>query len=591
MPRLTVASGLVGFALAVTSGCGLLIGLDEFTNEACEAGSVVECPYSGAPGTKDVGACHAAVRVCKPDRSGYEPCTGEVTPQPETCADPADEDCDGEANEGCTCLVGETEPCYSGPPETEGVGLCIGGTRACLADGSGWGPCEGEVSPAPEACASQDDEDCDGHDCVQWGLLFGDDTAQYVSDAAVDSMGNTYVVGRFFGAIQLEGNTLVAAGGSDLFLAKFDASGHHVWSLQIGDNGSEEGQSVAVDGEGNVVVGGFDFDFIMSSPALFVRKYDSFGGQLWGKTLWGSFCGFGDRSSIESIATDAQGDIVLAGYFCGNIDFGDGAISAPADSPDGFVAKLRGSDGSGKTSDGAWTRVFGDGQSQYARAVAVDPAGSIIVAGDFYGTVNLGLGTLTSAGDRDVFLAKYTAQGGASWSRRVGAVGDQMVNGLALDGIGGPIITGSFEGAVDFGAGAVPADGYDGFALGYSSGNIYQWSVTFGGPGEQTGRALAVDASGQVFLAGTFEGSVDLGAGMLTSSGGSDMFLAKLTSSGVGIWSKQFGDTDTQIASAIGLVAGESPVLVGHVRGTVDLGAGALTAAGDFDGFVARFGL
>src|SRR5690349_19327284 len=61
-----------------------------------------------------------------------------------------------------TCMPGETVSCYSGPPATEGVGLCKAGTKTCAEDSTGFGPCVGEVLPQPENCAAPEDEDCDG---------------------------------------------------------------------------------------------------------------------------------------------------------------------------------------------------------------------------------------------------------------------------------------------------------------------------------------------------------------------------------------------------------------------------------------------
>ena len=62
-----------------------------------------------------------------------------------------------------SCVPGSTTPCYSGPPDTEGVGICSAGVKTCDSDGTSYGPCEGEVLPAPEEnCATPADDDCDG---------------------------------------------------------------------------------------------------------------------------------------------------------------------------------------------------------------------------------------------------------------------------------------------------------------------------------------------------------------------------------------------------------------------------------------------
>ncbi len=81
-------------------------------------------------------------------------------------------DCNGEAADGCEHNVTElgdcaceplaTRSCYDGAGGTLGVGACKGGISTCDASGLFWGPCEGQVLPAPEQCANQVDEDCNG---------------------------------------------------------------------------------------------------------------------------------------------------------------------------------------------------------------------------------------------------------------------------------------------------------------------------------------------------------------------------------------------------------------------------------------------
>ncbi len=61
----------------------------------------------------------------------------------------------------CTCAPNSTKSCYSGAPGTENIGTCVGGTQTCLASGTAWSPCVGQVIPVPEKCNGLDD-DCDG---------------------------------------------------------------------------------------------------------------------------------------------------------------------------------------------------------------------------------------------------------------------------------------------------------------------------------------------------------------------------------------------------------------------------------------------
>jgi hypothetical protein len=150
-------------ASATTQGTGVG-GSSGTTGAVCQPGAVVEC-FSGAPEQKNVGLCHAGQQTCDADGSGFGPCEGEVLPTQETCGNPADEDCDGLVNEegpDCVCTPGDTQPCYSGPPATKGVGPCKAGTQVCNAKGTGWGACAGQVTPVAETCFTGIDDDCDG---------------------------------------------------------------------------------------------------------------------------------------------------------------------------------------------------------------------------------------------------------------------------------------------------------------------------------------------------------------------------------------------------------------------------------------------
>ncbi|AKT40210.1 hypothetical protein [Chondromyces crocatus] len=145
------------------------------SQKACSPGHGRAC-YTGDPATRDVGACVAGVEICLEDGSGYGPCEHEVTPVSESCANDVDDDCDGEVNQGCECFPGDTEPCYNGPPETEGVGICRSGIRTCSPEGTWFAACMGEVLPMQvEDLNTPEDDDCTGTPsdslCEQNGIL------------------------------------------------------------------------------------------------------------------------------------------------------------------------------------------------------------------------------------------------------------------------------------------------------------------------------------------------------------------------------------------------------------------------------------
>ncbi|WP_437656974.1 reverse transcriptase domain-containing protein [Sorangium sp. So ce1182] len=300
----------------------------------CVPGTEVLC-YAGDIESIGVGACQAGRSRCNEAGSGFGPCLGQVLPAAETCATEVDDDCDGAVNEegaGCACLPHEVVPCYAGPPGTEGVGACAAGTATCDALGTSLGPCEGEVLPAPEVCATGADEDCDGSECPSHTLRaagLGGPGDEGVTAVAADAEGNLYVTGWFTGTVDFGAGPLVCAGGRDVFLLKLDPAGRAIWSKRFGSKYGEWSKAIAVDASGNILLGGdYDGDRSWTFPVppavdfgggplpwndredsgVFVVKLDPSGNHLFS---YGYVTGSPWNSSMEEIAVDAAGNVFL----------------------------------------------------------------------------------------------------------------------------------------------------------------------------------------------------------------------------------------------------------------------------------------
>ena len=122
-----------------------------------------------------------------------------------------------------------------------------------------------------------------------WSRDYGDGDYNDVSDIAVDLLGNVSITGSFEDDLNFGGISLVSAGYKDIFLAKFDVNGNHVWSQRFGNNSADDGYSVDTDGLGNVVAGGYFFDTV------------DFGGGQKGST--GRCSGFVAKFEAESVPT------------------------------------------------------------------------------------------------------------------------------------------------------------------------------------------------------------------------------------------------------------------------------------------------
>ena len=225
-----------------------------------------------------------------------------------------------------------------------------------------------------------------------------------------------------------------------------------------------------------------------------------------------------------------------------------------------------------------------------ATATATDAAGNVYVAGSFTGTLSVAGVTLTSAGATDVFVAKYRPGGSPAWVQRAGGAGPDEARALVVSGAG-VYVAGTSTGGAAFGSTTLPgaATAAVGFVAkladaGSSAGFV--WAQAAG----QEARALAVQGSG-VFVAGNFAGTATFGSTTLTSTGFSDMFVARLTDAGAAssyAWVQRSGGPDFEGATALAATPAGAVYVAGYYVGRATFGPTALANAGSYDVFVAK---
>jgi hypothetical protein len=224
--------------------------------------------------------------------------------------------------------------------------------------------------------------------------------------------------------------------------------------------------------------------------------------------------------------------------------------------------------------------------------IAFAPNGTdFVVAGRFNGTVNFGCGNMTAAGSTkaDVYAAKYDSTGKCLWSVRGGSVesndGDYGV-AVAVDPSGNVYVAGNFYATSTFLGQSLTVTGVtDIFVMKLSSAGAIQWLKGFGGAGVDRVGGIAA-YSGGVVLGGDFEQSAQFGSTNLTSAGLNDAVLLSLDTAGNVRWVKQYGGTGAdQIRGVTVNTADASIYAAGQFWNSVDFGAGSLTSAGRADAF------
>jgi hypothetical protein len=198
---------------------------------------------------------------------------------------------------------------------------------------------------------------------------------------------------------------------------------------------------------------------------------------------------------------------------------------------------------------------------------------------------------MTSSGDSDIFIMKYSPLGVLQWSKRIGGSSYDKAYSVAVDSSGNVIVTGYFGGTADFGGGTLTSAGfYDIFLAKYSSSGGYLWSKSFGSTTIDIGYGLTVDSTNNIILVGFFQATVDFGGGLLTSAGTSDIIVAKYSSAGTHLWSESFGSTGDDVAYGVAVDSSDSDnvLVTGYFNGTVDFGSVPLTSNGFADVFLVK---
>jgi hypothetical protein len=474
------------------------------------------------------------------------------------------------------CDPGTTRACYDGPPETFGIGACRAGTKTCDATGTAYGPCAGEVLPGTPSCDGAEDVACDGapgcHGRPIWSVAFPSAGATFAFDTA--------------------GDTAIAFGGNfePPTVQKLAPDGSTRWTWTAPNDVAYEVPLVGVGPTGDVaMVAAFNGSAIDLGMGLetfpdgdytLVLVLDAATGKLRWHYIAAAFWSNG-------VMVGPAGDVTLLGN--GDEDV-DGSVLAV---PGTAVAHF---DPAGAHT---WTKSFGILQVQ---SVTAAPDGSTILDGN--SSVAVSFGDLTiGGGDVPVtYLAAVDPGGSPAWAQLAGlTVTESIAAGggdrLARAGIYSDP-TGSAPTPGDLGGGRtcpVPSGSGAGlFVAGHDLKGDGLWARCLLGDASTTIASPAVGPSGEVAIGGTFVGTgpIDLGGGPLLVTPGVDildyLYAGLYDASGALLWSRRLGAAVDASLLAIG-VAGAGDVLVaGTFTGTLDLGAGPLTADPNGSIFVAR---
>ena len=483
------------------------------------------------------------------------------------------------------CAGGNADPSASaggvgdtGPQEgtaSSGDGASGDDAETSGADGTGTGGWTAE-------CQSQGTcglgEACNGNEDCELGQCAGGICCDAACDGACESCSAQGLCGPT-PAGQDPACTPECPGGGQ-------CGGEPAWALGFG--APSEGESfdsaydLAVDGEGNVyVVGSFQgsVDFgggVLTSAGsddIFLASYAPNGAHRWSHR-------YGSPNGDTAFAVDLTpgGDVVVGGHVRGDPGFKG---NWPEVGLRAFVARF---DAAGLLL--ASTSIDSDTQSRLLD-LEVGLGGQVYATGGFQGELDLDV-VHASVGDEDMYLVELDGALTPQWSWTHGGINGDLGRGVAVSDAGEIAVTGFFgDESVQDGS---EIDVYAAKFSGPGTSPLWQQVYATGVAGKDKGHAVAFLPGGDVAVTGFYGTEIDFGLGVLSSTGDSEMFLARLSGAdGSGVWAHSYGAAQPDASHALVVDLMGDIVIAGRFHDQVSFGGDPISSLDGQDVFVAKF--
>jgi len=306
-----------------------------------------------------------------------------------------------------------------------------------------------------------------------------------------------------------------------------------------------------------------------------------------GTTKWIATAASSGTGRVEPYTSGAfvgpGGDVYITGIFSGTTTFGTTTLVSKG-GYDIFVARLA-PDGSF-----AWAFSAGGTGQDLGACVSADAAGNVYATAFFGGSATFGTESHNSAGGMDIAVTKLSPDGAHLWTKVFGGTGDDIAYGCALDAGGNLVVGAGFASTITVGSKTLTSQGkIDAlvFKLDPQGQATEAWQPGSGTEVVQIS-ALDLDSSGNVYLAGLFQGTATFGAQSLTSTGDADVFVSKLSPTGAVQWTARGGGAAQDVALALVVEPGGAAYVTGTIEGPATFGTIQVPHVEGGDIFVAK---
>lgn len=302
-------------------------------------------------------------------------------------------------------------------------------------------------------------------------------------------------------------------------------------------------------------------------------------GQQWQSATNGG----GTANDIgQTVVTDEDGNVFVAGNFSGTATFGDFTFESSGQQ-DFFLLKYN--------EEGVivWAKSFGYHAQEMVEDMVLDSQGNIYLSGIFYEYSSFGTTLLLADGGYDMFLLKLNEMGEVSWVKRGGSFVDDdptvfetelnrypyadQVTGLAINQYDQIYVTGYFSQTASFDEFNLTSNGEkDIFLVKYNNAGNCMWAKNYGSAGDDMGESLTIDGNNHLILVGLLEETAEVGGMEVAVEGFSNLFVAKLNNSGNALWATTAASSNKMIGEAVTVDNNNNILLTGAFDGNAHFG-------------------
>ncbi len=225
-----------------------------------------------------------------------------------------------------------------------------------------------------------------------------------------------------------------------------------------------------------------------------------------------------------------------------------------------------------------WSTFLGGSGTDDAQFIAIDGSGNIYVTGSSSSSWGSPVQAFGGGGN-DAYVAKLNSSGSVVWTTFLGGSGADVGHAIAVDASGNIYVSGDSSSTWGSPVRAI-SSGTDGFAAKLNSSGTLLWNTFLGGSGSDTSWGIGIDGSGNVYVSG--DSAASWGSPLRSYSNGSDVYAAKLNSSGSLMWNTFLGGSGSDINNGIAVDTSGNVYVGGYSTATWGTPVRAYTSGQDF---------